>query len=195
MIRTSLLCLFVLLAAGCREAESDAPVTTGTNDAPDTAEDRAGTIADSTVTADSTGLILVDNLPLGATVDQMREVLPAFQMTEGEAAVENEMRQATAPYTVFGRPGEVELNFDEGRLVSYYFHLDPIACASADSLYERVQTAYGERFGTPQEDSQDDGGTRAQSSYWIGDGLGARVTRGERGDHCQLTWGFESDAS
>lgn len=195
MTRIALFCLLLLLSAGCREAESDAPVETGMNDAPDTAEDRAGTIADSTITADSTGLILVDNLPLGGSVDQMREVLPAFQMTEGEAAVENEMEQATAPYTVFGRQGEVELNFDEGHLVSYYFHLDPIACASADSLYGRVQTAYSERFGTPQEDTQNENGYRAESSYWIGDGLGARVTRGARGEQCQLKWGFESDAS
>ena len=194
MIRTLLLCLLVL-AAGCREAESDAPVETGANDAPDTAEDRAGTIADSTVTSDSTGLILVDNLPLGGTVDQMREVLPAFQMTEGDAAVENEIEQATAPYTVFGRLGEVELNFEEGHLVSYHFEINPIACASADSLYGRVQEAYGERFGQPQEDTQSENGYRAQSSYWVGDGLGARVTRGEQGGQCQLKWGFTSEAS
>ncbi len=193
MLRTPFFCLLLLLAAGCREAEPAAPVETGANDAPDTAEDRAGTISDSTVTSDSTGLILVDNLPLGGTVDQMREVLPAFMMTEGEGAVENDMEQAIAPYTVFGRPGEVELNFDEGHLVSYYFRLDTLACPSADSLYRRVQTAYGERFGAPREDTQDEGGYRAQSSYWVGDSLGASVTRGEQAGRCRLMWGFQSE--
>ena len=194
MIRTSLFCLLLLLAAGCREAESDAPVETGTNDAPDTAEDRAGTIADSTVISDSTGLILVDNLPLGGTVNQMREVLPAFAMMEGEAAVENEMERATAPYTLFGRPGHVELNFDDGKLASYFFRLEPLACASADSLYERVQKAYSKRFGSPQEDTKEEDGYRAQTSYWAGDSLGASVRRGEKDGHCRLLWGFEADA-
>ena len=194
MIRSSLFCLLLLAVVGCREAESDAPVETGTNDAPDTAEDRAGTIADSTITSDSTGLILVDNLPLGGTVDQMREVLPAFMMTEGEAAVENDMDQAVAPYTLFGRPGQVELNFEEGHLVSYFFRLEPLSCASADSLYGRVQAAYSERFGAPQEDTTDEGGYRAQTSYWAGDSLGASVRRGEKDGQCRLLWGFEENA-
>lgn len=193
MVRLLSLCL-LLLVAGCREAESDAAVETGANDAPDTAEDRSGSISDSTITSDSTGLILVDNLPLGGTVDQMREVLPTFQMTEGEAAVENDLEQATAPYTLFGRPGQIELNFEEGRLASYFFRLEPVACASADSLYGRVQAVYSERFGTPQEDAQDDDGYRTQTSFWVGDGLGASVRRGERDGQCRLLWGFEADA-
>lgn len=189
MLRLSLL-LVVLLAAGCREAEPadrDAPVV---RDAP---EDRAGVHSDSTVTVDSTGLILADQLHLGASVEQMREVLPASEMAEDEPMPDTLATRATAPYHLFGRPGEVEMNFDDGLLASYYFRLDSLDCASADSLYARVQTVYGERFGPPQEEAQDEGGYRARSSFWHTDSLGVSATRGEQAGQCRLAWGFQSE--
>ncbi len=181
--------LALLLTAGCREAEPadrDAPAVR------DTPEDRAGVHADSTVTADSTGLILADRLLLGASIEEMREVLPASVMAEDEPMPDTLATRATAPYHLFGRPGEVEMNFDDGHLLSYYFRLDPLGCASADSLYARVRAAYGERFGPPQEEEQDEGGYRARSSFWRTDSLGVSATRGEQAGQCRLAWGFQA---
>lgn len=189
MLRLSLL-LALLLAVGCREAEPadrDAPAPR------DTPEDRADVHSDSTVTADSTGLILADQLALGASVEQMREVLPASAMAEDEMTPDSQATRATAPYHLFGRPGEIEMNFDDGLLASYYFRLDPLDCAEADSLYARVQEVYGERFGPPQEEEQDEGGYRARSSFWRADSLGVSATRGEQAGQCRLAWGFQSE--
>lgn len=178
--------LLGLLLAGCGRSDREAPAPRATP------EDRAGLRADSTVTEDSTGLLLADRLKIGATVGQMREVLPASVMAEDELLPDERASRATAPYHLFGRPGEIEMNFEDGRLLSYYFRLDPLGCASADSLYARVQSAYGERFGAPQEEEQDEGGYRARSSFWYTDSLGVSATRGEQAGQCRLAWGFQS---
>ena len=191
MRRLPFLFLAVLLVAGgCREAEPadrDAPAVR------DTPEDRADVHSDSTVTADSTGLILADQLALGASIEEMREVLPASAMAEDELMPDTLASRATAPYHLFGRPGEIEMNFDDGLLASYYFRLDSLDCAAADSLYARVQDVYGERFGPPQEEEQDEGGYRARSSFWRTDSLGVSATRGEQAGECRLAWGFQSE--
>lgn len=192
MLRLSLLCL-LLLTAGCRQEEPDAPDLPGSAETPDAPEDHAGLTADSTVTEDSTGLLLADRLPLGATVRQVREVLPASQMAEDTLRPDRQAEEATAPYNLFGRPGEVEMNFEDGRLGSYFFRLDSLDCASADSLYARVQTAYGERYGAPQEETQDEGGYRARSSFWRADTVGVSATRGEQAGECRLAWGFQTE--
>ena len=189
-MRLSLFCLILLVVAGCREP--DPPIETGAAETSDAPPDRAGLTADSTVTADSTGLILAERLPLGGTLDQMREVLPTFSVTEGEVAAGADMEELTAPYDLFGRPGTVELNFEGRRLTSYFFRLDTLACASADSLYARVQTVFGERFGEWEEEEQDEGGYRARSSFWTTDTLAASMTRGEQAGQCRLAWGFQT---
>lgn len=189
MPRLSIL-LALLLVVGCREAE---PADRGAPAPRTTPEDRAGVHADSTVTADSTGLILADQLLLGASIEEMREVLPASAMAEDELTPDTLATRATAPYHLFGRPGEIEMNFADGLLASYYFRLDSLGCASADSLYARVQAVYGERFGPPQEEEQDEGGYRARSSFWRADSLGVSATRGEQGGQCRLAWGFQSE--
>ena len=186
MLRFPLLLAVLALFAGCRQADRDAPAPRNTP------EDRAGLRADSTVAEDSTGLLLADRLKIGATVEQMREVLPASEMAEDVLLPDERASRATAPYHLFGRPGEIEMNFDDGRLLSYYFRLDPLGCASADSLYARVRAAYGERFGPPQEEEQDEGGYRAHSSFWHTDSLGVSATRGEQAGRCRLAWGFQA---
>lgn len=188
----------LLLLAAC--GEPDAPPSDTQVAAPDDAvlaEADTARLAPVEGLSNDQKLMLIEEVPLGLTYDQVQQRFPDLgaQQSEGSGATAH-LTEAHLQTDVMDREALIEFNFENDRLYSYYYRIDSLDCAEGDSLYAELRDFYAGYYGDLREEEEDEGGYSARSSYWRMDEgqQGGAVTLSRQADECRLGWGFQQPA-
>lgn len=141
-------------------------------------------------------LLLVDEVPLGLSYQEVRARLPALGPLRSEVpgAGPDRLTEADLSTRVLDRTARLEFNFRRDTLYSFYFMVSEVGCPDARSLYERFQEFYAARYGAPQEEVLREPGYEARSSFWRADDFEVVGTLGVQAETCRVGWGFQEQA-
>lgn len=200
LMRRFIAVLFVplLLIAACGEPDAPPPETQ-----PDVPRDRTSTEADTSSwrsvdeLTDEQKLMLVEEIPLGSTYEEVRQQYPSVgpEEPEGQGATAH-LSQAHLPVEVMDRDALIEFNFDEQELYSFYYRIDSVDCNEGEELYRELQSFYTDYYGDARQEEEPEDGYVATSSYWrMGEAQGGvALTLGRQDGICRLGWGFQRPA-
>jgi hypothetical protein len=140
---------------------------------------------------------LINSIPLGIGYEDVKSGIPETGEMSIEAYSEYMQRQgltrASTDIRVLDRDAKLEFNFENNNLYSYYYRIEGLDPNAASDLYARLQGFYSQRFGMPREEQQDEGATRARSSYWSVDKYHVVMTDSAQPGGRILSWGFQSE--
>lgn len=144
--------------------------------------------------SDEKQLLLIDHVPFGLSYEDVQEQFPDIGpvWTEGGLKNRNGLTEAFAATEVLDHVAEINFNFQNDRLYSYYFMVGPVNEDASGSLFEKLKKFYTERFGGCTEERQTENGYTAISSRWKTKGfeLGASHIK-QANEEYFVSWGFQ----
>ena len=194
MTRTiSLLLLLAALASACG-GDPSLHHEPGEGVPPDTAP--GGSSSAHEPPGDGAGTLMMAEIPLGTYYEEVRRRVAGLGELEPELEDSaDELTEARTTMHVLGYDADVEFNFRNDTLYSYYFHVDADSCGDAVSLYSDIIEFYRDAFGRPQTEAEDEGDYAWEAASWA---LPAEIraskvaaTLGRQGDNCRVGWGFD----
>src|SRR5690625_7016734 len=145
---------------------------------------------------DGAGTLMMAEIPLGTYYEEVRRRVAGLGELEPELEDSaDELTEARTTMHVLGYDADVEFNFRNDTLYSYYFHVDADSCRDAVSPYSDYIEIYRDAFGRPQTEAEDEGDYAWEAASWA---LPAEIraskvsaTLGRQGDNCRVGWGFD----
>lgn len=194
MIRSTAPALvFLLLLTACGEP---APPVEDTAVPPDRLDTPEAVPEPVDRLSDDEKLFLIEELPIGSTYSDVREVFPTVGPDEPTGVgMTEKLSRAEVPVRVLEDRAVLEFNFDDGTLYSYYFRHDSLSCSEAERMRDRLTEIFSNRFGESSHESEAEPGYAMESTYWnLGDrDVGLAMTLGRQADACRLAWGYQID--
>ncbi len=144
-------------------------------------------------------LLLGDDLSFGLTYQDVKEQFPGMGPLHPEGDLESlgesGLREAVVEIEVLGHRAELEFNFDQNMLYSFYFVISTEDEDTAGELYKYLQDFYTERLGAFEEEEQEEGGFSSVSSYWQTELFQLSLGRQKNWDGKHfIGWGWSSPA-
>jgi hypothetical protein len=143
--------------------------------------------------SDHEKLLLFEHLPLGSTPSEVKriasnlgDVAPEIMMP-----VPTRLREASTETEFFGNKALLEFNFSGDSL--YAFELGPIRLSeqAGDSLFEKINSFYTERYGEPLVSDGDDPHTFVRDRMWPVPGGEVGIIMRFEGNERLIGWGFQ----
>jgi hypothetical protein len=140
---------------------------------------------------DEDWLLLVRQLRFGLTYADLDGMLPGLGELAPDGGVSGDLHEAKRSVRLFDYDADLEFNFKNDSLYSYYFFVRELGGSASQELYDWLQKFYTEHYAGYSEETTDEHGYSSRTSYWKGDGFTAVLTRSIQGDACSVSWGFQ----
>lgn len=213
----ALICLIIVSLAGCREDEGlQTPPQEGEpTEMQETGnhEDEAfGAYADTEEAGDADTeksdrsyddegkLLLGDTLSFGLSYKEVKAQFPEVGQLQAEGGLqsleESGLQEAVLKTEVLGHTAELEFNFEQDKLYSFYYFIALEDEAEAGELYSYLQNFYAAPLGKFFIEEQEEGGISSETSYWQNEAYQLGLTHQVNVDGLHfVSWGWDLGSS
>jgi len=134
-------------------------------------------------------LLLIDCLPFGSTMDDIRPFFPGatFDVYRFHGT---RLRNVEIPVEIGGIPARLEFALNDGRLYGLWYHAK-LSVERGDSLFARLTEFYSELYGEPIVSDEGDSPYFVMSRSWCTPSYEAGVSMSLAGDARLVGWGFQ----
>ena len=147
--------------------------------------------------SDEEKLFLADCFPIGLSYQEVKVRVPSVSELRDEVSFppySGVLEEADAQTEAYGLTADIEFNFRDKQLYSYYLVVSPPDTVASDSLYSGLQGSLSERYGQVYEEVSQENTYTYAGSYWCqNDALG--VLLGKRVEHSgssEVSWGYQN---
>ena len=145
---------------------------------------------------DHNQLLLIKRIPIGATYEQVKSVVPTLGKLLPEGRSEHQGKrglfEALTQINILDQEATLEFNFEYGELYSYFYSIKDLDKVVAEDLYARLQGFYRSQFGDFEYSvDSDPAGFRVEMSIWDLADFRVGVANNIYSSSCVLSWGFE----
>ena len=140
-------------------------------------------------------LLLIKYVPLGITYEDVKDRFPEISNLRSEGGGIDtaciSLCEAFAPVSILNRKANIEFNFSQNKLYSYYYWLEKLDCQTANGVYQKLQKFYSDHYGKYHEEEESEPGYSSKSSSWKHDGINFGMANNIYPDGCVIAWGYQ----
>lgn len=138
----------------------------------------------------------ISAIPLGLNYLQVKEKVDGLSAMRPEGGIESlgreGLHEAVTQVTFDTLQTELEFNFRDSTLYSYYYTASGLDSISAWRLYREIRKQYSDDYGRFETERQDEEGYHSRSSFWHRAAFDANATLSSGNHTYTVSWGFQS---
>ena len=145
---------------------------------------------------DNGKLLLGDILSFGLTYEEVKAEFPEVGQLQAKGGLqslgERGLKEAVLKTEVLDHTAELEFNFEQDKLYSFYYFITLEDEAEAGELYTYLQDFYATNLGTFFTEEQEEGGISSETSYWQNEAFQLGLTHQVNVDGLHfVSWGWD----
>lgn len=145
-------------------------------------------------------LLLGDTLSFGLAYEEVKAQFPEVGQLQAKGGLqslgERGLTEAVLKTEVLGHTADLEFNFEQDKLYSFYYFIALEDEAEAGKLYSHLQDFYAAALGKFFIEEQEEGGISSETSYWQNEAYQLGLTHQVNVDGLHfVSWGWDLGSS